>query len=425
MRTRRDVLAGLGGLAALAASRPGLARAGSAASSGRKLVVVYAYGGWDVTRVFTPSFASPFVAMEADAAAATVGGITYVDHPDRPSVRAWFEAWGGRALVLNGLLVPSVSHDPCRSLLFSGTVSGGDPDWATRIADAQRDAFALPHLVLSTVAFAGDLAEIACRVGRNGQLDGLLDGSVLAGADRPPTWRPGTTQEALLDTFAARATADRMAATRAPSARQLLADLQGSHTRAGLLKALQGDVSLLGGATLADQVALGVRVLAAGVSRCVTIEHPVVRTNYAWDTHSQNDNNQSVLFEELFAGLGDLMAALAAAPGTAGGATLLDETVVMVCSEMGRTPWLSPSEGKDHWPYTSVLLAGAGVAGDRVIGGFDDQLYGLPMDLATGELAEAGDIPTVGALGATLLTLADVDPGGFAEDGGAIAGAID
>jgi hypothetical protein len=394
----------------MAAARP--ARAASA--SDRKLIVVYAYGGWDVTRVFAPSFSSPNVAMEADAASATLGGITWVDHPDRPSVRAYFEAWGARSLLLNGLLVPSVSHDACRSLLMTGRISGADPDWATRIADPERDAFPLPHLVLSSVAFAGDLAEIACRVGRNGQLDGLLDGSLLSGADVPPGWMPSADQEALLDAFTARIVKDRVATASSDSARRLHEALEGSLDRARLLKALGGDVSLVGGETLSDQMALAVRVLSQGISRCVTIEHPPVRTNYAWDTHSQNDPNQSVLFEDLFSGLSELLAALDATPGTTG--TLLDETTVLVCSEMGRTPWLSPSEGKDHWPYGSAMLVGAGIAGDRVIGAFDDQLYGLPIDPGTGELDEGGEIPSVGALGATVLALADVDPGEQIED---------
>ncbi len=41
---------------------------------------------------------------------------------------------------------------------------------------------------------------------------------------------------------------------------------------------------------------------------------------------------------------------------------LLDETLVMVTSEFGRTPKLNQTAGRDHWPRVfSVLLAGGGV----------------------------------------------------------------
>jgi hypothetical protein len=37
------------------------------------------------------------------------------------------------------------------------------------------------------------------------------------------------------------------------------------------------------------------------------------------------------------------------------------ETLMLVLSEMGRTPSSLPTLGKDHWPVTSAMLLGAGV----------------------------------------------------------------
>lgn len=51
---------------------------------------------------------------------------------------------------------------------------------------------------------------------------------------------------------------------------------------------------------------------------------------------------------------------------------LLDETLVIVMGEFGRTPKLNTSAGRDHWPRVfSVLLAGAGIPGGQVIGSSD------------------------------------------------------
>src|SRR5687768_7454627 len=70
----------------------------------RKLVVVFAPGGWDVTRVLAPEFGNGAVAMEAAAERATAGGIGYVAHAERPNVDAFFAQHHRETLVLNGVM---------------------------------------------------------------------------------------------------------------------------------------------------------------------------------------------------------------------------------------------------------------------------------------------------------------------------------
>ncbi len=69
---------------------------------------------------------------------------------------------------------------------------------------------------------------------------------------------------------------------------------------------------------------------------------------------------------------------------------LLDETLVMVSSEFGRTPKINANSGRDHWPKGfSVVLAGGGVKRGYVYGASDatatepDRDPVLPMDLFT------------------------------------------
>jgi len=53
---------------------------------------------------------------------------------------------------------------------------------------------------------------------------------------------------------------------------------------------------------------------------------------------------------------------------------LLDETLVAVLSDMGRTPKINARGGRDHWTFCySVLLAGAGIRGGTVYGASDSQ----------------------------------------------------
>ncbi|MHC4878476.1 MAG: DUF1501 domain-containing protein [Planctomycetota bacterium] len=98
------------------------------------------------------------------------------------------------------------------------------------------------------------------------------------------------------------------------------------------------------------------RLVEAGV-RCVTIDH----TN--WDTHY---NNFDVLKNDLLPHLDTGLPALLTDLDERG---LLDTTLVCVMGEFGRTPRVNKSAGRDHWgPSNTILLAGGGVQGARVIG---------------------------------------------------------
>ncbi|KAA0136982.1 DUF1501 domain-containing protein [Gimesia chilikensis] len=64
----------------------------------------------------------------------------------------------------------------------------------------------------------------------------------------------------------------------------------------------------------------------------------------------------------------------------------LKDTLVVMCSEFGRTPKISQlakvyaNPGRDHWGATqSILLAGGGVKGGRVVGK-TDKIGGFPID---------------------------------------------
>ncbi|MCR9198378.1 MAG: DUF1501 domain-containing protein [Planctomycetaceae bacterium] len=79
---------------------------------------------------------------------------------------------------------------------------------------------------------------------------------------------------------------------------------------------------------------------------------------------------------------------------------LLDETLVVVMGEFGRTPKLNPGGGRDHWPRVfSVMMAGGGVVGGQVIGA-SDSVGESPADRPV----------TPSDLVATIYTLLGIDP---------------
>ncbi len=80
---------------------------------------------------------------------------------------------------------------------------------------------------------------------------------------------------------------------------------------------------------------------------------------------------------------------------------MLDETLVVVMTEFGRTPKVNAAGGRDHWPNCfSAALAGGGIPGGAVIGASDD----------LGEFVK--DRPVTPAdMAATIYTLLGIDPG--------------
>ena len=91
--------------------------------------------------------------------------------------------------------------------------------------------------------------------------------------------------------------------------------------------------------------------------------------NATWDTHGTIANQPPIfkvlketLLPQLDAGLGTLLEDLHLRG-------LLDETLVVVMGEFGRSPKVNPWAGRDHWPRCySVLMAGGGVRGGHIHG---------------------------------------------------------
>ena len=108
------------------------------------------------------------------------------------------------------------------------------------------------------------------------------------------------------------------------------------------------------------------RLVEAGV-RLVLVADTTENTNGKWDTHGdlarrlpfhlrESDHAVSALLDDLHQ------------------RGLLDTTIVAWMGEFGRTPRLNTREngGRDHWPAVySVLLAGGGIRGGRLIGSSD------------------------------------------------------
>ncbi len=125
-----------------------------------------------------------------------------------------------------------------------------------------------------------------------------------------------------------------------------------------------------------QSVLLGKRLLDAG-TRLVQCnwERTQGRNGFAWDTHW---NNFSALKDDLIPPFDLAFHALMTDLEQSG---QLDETLVVVATEFGRSPKVTlKNGGREHWPdvYT-ICLAGAGIAGGQVFGA-SDKLGAYPAE---------------------------------------------
>ena len=145
--------------------------------------------------------------------------------------------------------------------------------------------------------------------------------------------------------------------------------------------------------TLFGSCALIARQLVEAGTRFVNVTWDYPGDN-SWDTHANNfswlrgalptlDMTYSALLEDL---------------ETRG---LLDETLVVMMSDMGRTPQINKNAGRDHWSYAySVVFAGAGIRGGTVYGASDAHAaYVKDRPVSTSDIC------------ATIYQLLGIDPG--------------
>jgi uncharacterized protein (DUF1501 family) len=356
----------------------------NAAGTPHFLVTFIGDGGWDVTQVLDvhdPNDMTDGVDVDVPQAIsglppsliATAGGITYVSNPiTRPGVDTFFQNWGPRSVVVNGINTRSTSHDQSRQLVLTGYLDPTRADFAVMAAHHNGESLPVPHLLLSGASFGGAFSGLSARVG--GQLE-----DALAYDHIPSHMDPNTDQlavSALGEAFIQQAL-ERERKLAMPAA---LADKVGlfgdAQQRGDRLAALASSLpqSSNNGAQLALQLG---RAFRSGMTTSVTISNVG-----GFDTHSDN-TGQNGHWDDVFTFLDAFVASLAGQAGVMA-PTLLDETTIVYCSEFARTPQLNGDNGKDHHPWTSMVMAGKHVRGGTTVGLTDGTQQGVKANFATG-----------------------------------------
>ncbi len=361
-------------------------------------IFMFAQGGWDITQVFE-SQKEGLQTIDVPTGVRNQFGPevtdTFWDDPvGRPAVSQFFQDFGDRTSIVNGVYVRSLSHNLGRETVMTGTTGMNRPDWPTQIAARKASDRLLPNLSLSGPNFPGNLGGVT------------TSGTTFNRLLFPSGYAPEEDIESSMETYLNEKLNGILSdVTDMGHEGGRVDELDRGYLRFNEIKEARNTLNLGGGGNFTDQGLSAVGAFQNGISVTATLRVPG-----GYDTHNDNDMRQGNNFQNTFMGLNTIVTELATRPGTTGTGSLLDQTTVCLVSEFGRTPRLNGGNGKDHWPVTSMMFVGGGINGGKVFGGTDDrQNYrnvdyttGLPDDASTIELATPN-------IGAALLTLAGLD----------------
>lgn len=374
---RRDfikiaALAGLGVASTSATAGPrlgGRRRQAAEPYAGPFFVMVNAGGGWDPTHLCDPKGAASAeeVApinnyLEADIEQA--GNIRYAPVGGNA---AFFQAHYERLLVINGIDMQTNGHDSGSRNAWSGRLTEGHPSFAAYVAAASA-----PELPMSFLSFGGyDFTAGSVARTRSGNI-GALSRLAYPGRQDPEdemsTYHSTRAQELIKQAQGAREQ-DLLARQQLPRIKQSMNVLFTARTGANELQRLQEflpDELDNSGNQLIRQAQVGLAAYRAGisVSTCLNVG--------GFDTHGNHDATHIPRLQGLLEGV-DFLLAEAERQG-------VENMVVVVGSDFGRTPGYNDQQGKDHWAVGSMMLTGPGIPGNRVIGGSTDGHKALNVD---------------------------------------------
>jgi len=388
-------------------------RARAQTAPARKLLLITCNGGWDVSFHLDPKTTGLATVDVPAGNIVTQGNMSWMSATaNNGVVDAYMAAHSDVSSIVRGISVRSISHDVCIRRMLTGSPSEDAPDMGVIAAHTHAPNLAAPYLTLGAVSFPGTLEGASVRMGQTNQLALALRYDTLApdiGLQFPNPTERARIEQFLVENGQALQSSRGQFGKNAQKTSDYLSSLDRVSGLVANQQYLGDPFSLSLG--LDEQMQNALTMLEGGMTWAVNVS-----TGFVWDHHDPAqaptgtyDGAQGVRNQTLWPALSALVDELKARPGTAPGSKLIDETVVVVLSEMTRTPKKNAQGGKDHWPYTSALIVGGGVNAGNAFGATDDALVSRPISLATGLADTGGIIFETEHFVSTVLALCGVD----------------
>lgn len=362
--------------------------------NGKLLIQLYARGGWDTT-----SFCDPKINAEAkktvnnwsdEFPTMQAGNLNYAPYARN---QYFFEKYFKHMLVINGIDVETSSHELGAQYSLSGSKDTGFPSLTALFS-----AIKAPHLPLSYISFS-DYKETASLVNysRLNNLDDtleILDPNSALSKSFEKYHSPSAlslikqTQTANISALKAKGSSKAQNLSYERYLHSLDSSTQLKEFSSFVLEEIhQGNIDpeyrfdITG--DLRSQIQIGLLALASGV--CCSLD--LMKPNF--DTHSDHDRRHVERLTELVNDI-DYFWTYAEKLG------ISERIILVVNSEIARTPWYNEQAGKDHWPITSTLVMEKGARwGNKVIGATDSNLQALKISKHNLMVSEAEDAITL------------------------------
>ncbi|MBV1859328.1 MAG: DUF1501 domain-containing protein [Nannocystaceae bacterium] len=315
--------------------------------------MINASGGWDTTALMDPKGTPDLNRLYTESQIQQVGSIPFAPsegilNGEGLTNETFFSRYGSELLVINGIDISVNNHEPCTRYVGSGKLdSDRYPAFGALAASQLAPDAPLAFMALGAFGTTGGL------IAKNTLTDfpSLL---TLANADY--------TSEAANFAYMREETAAQIQAALAHSpsglpvrdaAEAAVLDAQiGSRDLEWVLDHIPDNTPP---DNLRRKIEVALTGFVSGACCAATIGFG------QFDSHDNNDPDQMGLLPELLQGIDHLMV-------RAEQLGIRDRLVVVMQSEMGRTPWYNDNDGKDHWSIGSMMLMGAGITGNRVVG---------------------------------------------------------
>lgn len=344
-------------------------------------VVFNASGGWDTTYLMDPKGTGGINRLYEEAEILAHGEHRFAPiakHAEEGLNNEDFYArYGDELLTLNGLDYSVNNHSPCSRYMATGKLdSHAYPTFAALVAACKGPDCPLAFLTFGNYSATGNIVPMA-RVPYLPSLRLLANADGVHGSDRNyhDDFVNSRIERALKDQRSAASQSVQL--PRRERAQSMLYAAQLNS------KALERVAALIPQEIpkqrLAQQAEIALTSFKAGV--CVSANLTIGQ----FDSHANNDRDQMKLIPELLAGVDYLVR-------RAEDLHIRDKLVIVMQSEMGRTPNYNKGDGKDHWSIGSIQFMGAGIKGNRVLGATDEKQFLVPVNPRTLALDEQSGV---------------------------------
>lgn len=333
-------------------------------------IVFNASGGWDTTYLMDPKGIDGINRLYQAGDILTLGNHKFAPTEKHKqgglSNEEFYKEFGRELLVLNGLDYSVNNHSPGARYMATGKLDSlAYPTFAALVAACKGPTCPLSFLTFGNYSATGNVVAMS-RVPYLPSLQRIANADAIEGNIRSPyheDFALSRIEQALTEQRDSRSSQPKL--PRQERAESMLYAAQvNSKAVARITPYIPKENPK---ERLAQQAEIALASFKAGV--CVSANLSIGQ----FDSHANNDPDQMKLIPEFLAGIAYTL-------HRAEQLQIREKLVVIVQSEMGRTPTYNNGNGKDHWSIGSIMFIGPGIKGDRVLGATDEKQFGVPFD---------------------------------------------